>query len=189
MKSRRILAIAVVGAVLAAAPALAADDLSIFPDLIEDALYGTHGGEIVAHPLRSTFVRLVILFAAIIVPLNALMFRPLLRALEQRGERIEGARSRASALSKQADEVLGRYQAAVGAAQSQAEAVRRQALESARAEQARIGSDARAAAEREVAEARVGVAGALESARGALRGETQRLAQEVAAKVLGRPLA
>jgi F0F1-type ATP synthase membrane subunit b/b' len=189
MKTRRILALAAAGVVLAAGPALAADDLSIFPDLIEDALYGTHGGEIVANPLRSTFVRLVILFAAIIVPLNLLMFRPLLRALEQRGEKIEGARARASAVSKQAGEVLGRYEAAVGAARSQAETVRRQALESARVEQARIGAAARAAAEAEIAEARVGVAGALEAARVALRGETQRLAQEAAAKVLGRPLA
>ena len=189
MTSRRILALGALGSVLVAAPALAAGGLSIFPDLIEDALYGTHGGRIVANPLSSTFVQLVILFAAIIVPLNLLLFKPLLRTLELRGEKIEGARSRASAFSKQADEVLGRYEKAVGTARREAENLRRQALETARGEQARIGAEARRGAEQEVAQARAGVAGALATARAELRGETERLARDVAAKVLGRPLA
>lgn len=189
MTSRRTLAlVAAIGLVLAAAPAFAAGGLSIFPDLIEDALYGTHGGEILAHPLRSVWLQLVILFVAIVFPLNTLLFKPLLRTLEQRGEKIEGARSRASALSKQAEEVLGRYETAVGAARRDAENVRRQTLEGARTEQARIGAEARRAAEQEVAKARIGVAGAIEKARAALRGETERLAREVATKVLGRPL-
>jgi len=189
MTSRRILAVAAAAAVLVAAPAFAAGDLSIFPDLIEDALYGTHGGEILANPLRSTWLQLVLLFVVIVFPLNALLFKPLLRTLEQRGEKIEGARSRANTLSKQADEVFGRYEKAVAAARHEAENVRRQALEAARGEQARISADARGSAEREVAQARAGVASALDSARKALRGETERLAREVAAKVLGRPLA
>jgi F-type H+-transporting ATPase subunit b len=190
MISRRILALAAaVGVALAAAPAFAAGDLSIFPDLIEDALYGTHGGQLIANPLKSTWLQLVIVFVAIVYPLNALIFRPLLRTLELRGEKIEGARERAAAVSKQAGEVLTRYEGRVGAAQREAEGMRRQALETARRDQARIGADARAAAEREVADARAGVAGALDSARVALRGETERLARDVAAKVLGRPLA
>jgi len=188
MISRTTLALAAAVA-LVAIPAYAAGDLSIFPDLIEDALYGTYGGEIAAAPWRSTWLQLVVLFVAIVFPLNALLFQPLLRTLEQRGERIEGARSRASGLSKQADEVLGRYESAVFAARREAEGVRRAALETARSEQARIGAEARGSAEREVAAARAGVAGALASARGALRGDTERLAREVAEKVLGRALA
>jgi len=190
MTSRRTLALAAaLGLSLIAAPAFAAGDLSIFPDLIEDWLYGTHGGELVANPLRSTWLQLVILFVVIVFPLNALIFQPLLRALEQREEKIEGARSRASTLAKQADQVFGRYEAAVVAARRDAESVRRQALDAARGEQARISAAARRSAEHEVARARVGVAGALEAARAALRGETERLAREAAAKVLGRPLA
>jgi F-type H+-transporting ATPase subunit b len=189
MTRRRILALAPLGLLLAAAPASAAGGLSIFPDLIEDLLYGTHGGELVAAPWRSTWLQLVVLFVIVVFPLNALLFQPLLRSLERRGEKIEGARSRAATVSKQADEVLGRYESAVGEARKQAESVRRGMLESARQEQGRIGSAARASAEREVAKARIGVAGALASARTALRGDTERLAREVAAKVLGRPLA
>lgn len=186
---RRILALAPLGLLLAALPASAAGDLSIFPDLIEDAMYGTHGGELLAEPWRSTWLQLVALFVVIVFPLNALIFRPLLRTLEQRGEKIEGARSRAGAVSKQAEEVLGRYQSAVGLARREAEAIRRQALDGARQEQARIGSAARASAEREVASARQGVAGAVAEARSALRGDTERLAREAAGKLLGRPLA
>jgi F-type H+-transporting ATPase subunit b len=188
MTSRTILALAALGIALTAAPAFAAGDLSIFPDLIEDALYGTHGGEIAASPWKSTWLQLVVLFVVIVFPLNSLIFQPLLRTLEQRGEKIEGARGRANALTKQADEVLGRYETAVAAARREAEGVRRGALESARSEQARIGADARSEAEREVAQARAGVAGALANARAALRSETERLAREVASKVLGRSL-
>jgi F-type H+-transporting ATPase subunit b len=189
MTRRRILALAPLGLLLVAAPSLAAGDLSIFPDLIEDWMYGTHGGAIAGAPWRSAWLQLVVLFAILVFPLDRLLFRPLLRTLEQRGERIEGARSRASAVSKQADEVLGRYEAAVGVARKEAESIRRGALDAARQEQGKISSAARLAAEREVAKARQGVAGALESARAALRGETQRLAREAAARVLGRPLA
>ncbi len=189
MTSRRTLALVAIGIALIASPAVAAGDLSIFPDLIEDALYGTYGGEIAANPLRSTWLQLVLVFVVIVFPLNALLFRPLLRTLEQRGEKIEGARSRASALAKQANEVFGRYEAAVGVARRDAENVRRKTLETARSEQTRIGSAARSSAEREVAAARAGVAGAVDAARAALRDETERLAREVAAKVLGRPLA
>ena len=189
MTSRRTLALAAVGTLLVAAPALAAGDLSIFPDLIEDALYGTHGGQLVANPLRSTWLQLVILFVAIVFPLNALIFQPLLRTLALRGEKIEGARSRAGAVSKQANEVLGRYEAAVGAARRDAETARRQTLERTRSEQVSISTSARSGAEQEVARARAGVAAALQSARVELRSETERLAREVAAKVLGRPLA
>ena len=189
MTSRTILALAALGIALLAAPAFAAGDLSIFPDLLDDWLYQAHGGEIAAKPWTSVWLQLVVLFVVIVFPLNSLIFQPLLKTLEQRGEKIEGARSRASAITKQADEVLGRYEMAVGAARREAEGVRRSALESARTEQTRISADARSAAEREVAHARAGVAGALETARSALRSETERLAREVASKVLGRPLA
>jgi F-type H+-transporting ATPase subunit b len=188
MTSRRTFALVALGLALVAAPAYAAEGLSIFPDLIEDALYGTHGGALVAQPWKSTWLQLIALFVVIVFPLNALLFQPLLRTLAQRGERIEGARSRASAFSKQADEVLNRYETAVGGARREAESLRRQTLEVARGEQGRIGADARRAAEDEVARARVGVAGALENARASLRADTERLAREVAAKVLGRPL-
>lgn len=191
MTWRRILALAPLGLLLVAAPSLAAASLEIFPDVPP---YGSPWWDprnlfwwIVALP-TSTFGQLVILFAAIIWPLDKLLFRPVLRTLERRGEKIEGARQKASALSKQADDVLGRYEAAVGIARRDAESVRRSALEGARQEQARISGAARAAAEREVASARAGVAGALDSARASLRGETERLARDAAVQVLGRQL-
>ena len=188
MSLRTILALGALWISLAAAPAHAAGGLSIFPDLIEDWMYGTYGGEILAAPWRSAWLQLVVLFVAIVFPLNAWIFKPLLRTLEQRGEKIEGARNQASALSKQADEVRGRYEAAVASARRDAESVRRTALDGARQDQARISAAARTAAEREVAAARVSVAGALDSARVSLRGETERLARDAAAQVLGRPV-
>lgn len=165
-----------------AAPAHAAEGgLEIFPDIVP----------ILSDPLRwpeSHFVQLLIFFVLLIYPVNQLVLKPLLAVLEQRASRIEGARKRAAELGAQADTVLARYEAAVEQARKQADELRKTALEGARGDQVRIMGEARHGAEREVAAARSGVADAVAGARAALRGETESIAREVAARVLGRSL-
>jgi F-type H+-transporting ATPase subunit b len=124
----------------------------------------------------------------LIFPVHQLVLRPLLGVLDERSERIEGARKRAGEVGAQAETVLGRYREAVEQARKQAEELRKGTLEGARGDQARILSEARRAAEGEVSSARSGVADALASARAGLRGDTGALAREVAARVLGRAL-
>jgi F-type H+-transporting ATPase subunit b len=188
MTSRTMLALACTAALLGATPAFAEGGLQIFPDLIDDLMYGTYGGALVAAPWKSIWVQLIARFVALALVLNPLLFKPLLRLLDARGERIDGARERAGALTKQADAVLGRYESAIGTARREAEGVRRGALESARQEQARVTSAARGDAERALASARSDLASSVASARSALRGDGERLAREAAARVLGRPL-
>ena len=156
--------------VLSSSPAGAAEDgLSIFPD-----------------PLQ--LVILIAAFAALVVPVNALLVRPLLGTLAERGKRIEGARERAAELAKEADASLARHRSAIQAARAEAERERRAALATARGEQSRLTAQARAAAEREVERARGGIRAALAEARDALRRDTEVLARAAVASILGRPL-
>jgi F-type H+-transporting ATPase subunit b len=161
-----------------ATPAAAAEGgLQIFPDLF----VGTG-------PLQSRFLQLIVLFLLLIVPVNRLVLAPLLRVLEERAAHIEGTRKRASEVGTQADGALARYSAAVEGARKQAGELRKEALERARGDQVRILAEARHAAEGEVAAARSGMASALAEARRVLRAQSEGLAREAAARVLGRPL-
>jgi F0F1-type ATP synthase membrane subunit b/b' len=156
--------------VLVAAPAGAAEEgLSIFPD-----------------PLQ--LLVLIVSFAVLVVPVNALLVRPLLGTLAERGTRIEGARERAAELAREADASLARHRSALEAARAEAERERRGAVEAARGEQARLTAEARAASEREIERAREEIRDSLADARGALRRDAQVLAREAVARILGRPV-
>ena len=131
---------------------------------------------------------MIALFAALIVPVNALLFRPLLRALDLRSDRIVGTRERAEKLAASADEILARYEKAVSDVRVEAEQARRSELSNARSETAARTAAARADAEREIERARHEVSGALADARTRLRSEAEPLAREAASRVLGRTL-
>lgn len=163
-------------AIVLAGPAHAAEGgLQIFPDLF-----------LGASPLESRFLQLLVLFVLLIYPVNQLVLKPLLAVLEQRTSRIEGARKRAGEVGAQADVVLARYEEAVEQARKQADELRKAALEGARGDQARILGEARRGAEQQVVAARGNVASAVTAARNALREETESIARDVAARVLGR---
>ena len=75
---------AFLSATAAALPAAAADELVLIPDY---ALFGLIGGE---EGIGMLWV-MVALFVVLIFPLNALMFKPIFRALDARMDRIAGA--------------------------------------------------------------------------------------------------
>jgi F-type H+-transporting ATPase subunit b len=151
-------------------PAAAAEgELSIFPDGVHLAI-------------------LIVAFLGLVFPVNALLVRPLLRTLEERAQRIEGARDRAAELSRQADESLARHRSAIEAARGEAERERRAALEAARREQTRLTQQARAAAEQEIERARAGIRAILAEVRDQLRRDSELLARQAVARILGRPV-
>jgi F-type H+-transporting ATPase subunit b len=127
-------------------------------------------------------------FAILVFPMNALVFRPLFRVLDERRERIEGATRRADKLESEADQVLARYRESVAQAREEAEVERRRELDAARSEHAALATDARARAEREAERARAEISKAFEDARDGLRGSAEALAREAAERVLGRSL-
>lgn len=167
---RRVLAWAVallLGVV--ATPAQAAAGLSLFPQW-------------------GLLVVLLVGFVILVFPLNALIFKPLFRVLEEREERIEGARARAAELEGNAEELLNRYRAAIAEVRETCERDRRAQLEAARGEQSELTDAARSEAETVLAAGRVDLDQWLGDARTTLRGDAEPLAQLAAEQVLGRSL-
>jgi F-type H+-transporting ATPase subunit b len=162
-------AIAGLGAALAARPAWASGGIEIMPDW----------------PLLGI---LLVAFALLTWPVNALIFRPLFRVLDERERRIEGARERAREVDAQAGAVLARYEEAVARARDEAAAERRTRLDATREEEKEAAAAAREAAEGQIDSARREIAEALREARAGLRPRAEALAREAAERILGRGL-
>ena len=168
-RSRKILLV-VPGLLIAPATASAAEGLEIFPDFQQLAI-------------------LIVLFAALVYPVNAWLVRPLLRVLEDREERIDGARDRAARVTERAEESLSRYRADIDTAKAEAEQQRRRLVEEARDEQTQLTRAARSEAEQRIEAARAEVGSALGQARTSLRGDAEVLARQAVERILGRAVA
>lgn len=145
-------------------------------------------GNLVLFPDPVMLVLLIVIFLALIYPVNALIFKPIFKVLDERDAKITGTREKAERLFAEADEVLTRYEGSVREVRVEAEQARKQVLVGARDAGATRTSEARTAAEGEVTRARAEIAGALDGARGELRVQSEGLAREVAAQALGRAL-
>jgi F-type H+-transporting ATPase subunit b len=170
-RQRRVAALTALSVSLGAQRALAAEgaSLSLVPD-------------------PTQLLPLIALFALLVVPVNALIFRPIFRVLDAREEKSSGTRKRADRLEREATSTLESYERQVGEVRLEAESGRREKLESARAEGAEHLARARADAESELERARSEIASAARGARDRLRQQAEDLAGEAAARVLGRPL-
>ena len=154
---------------LAALPARASDTLELMPDLWVTAV-------------------LMVVFVGLIFPLNSLIFRPLMRVMDERDEKIDGAKTRAGQVQSQAQEALDRYEESIRSAHEAANAERRRRLDVARGEMQSITRDAKAAAAIDLGRAREDLADSLDGARETLRGSAQELATLAAERILGRSL-
>lgn len=168
--SRRLaLASLPIGSLLLVAPAQAAGDLVLIPNLPLAAVLG-------------------VLFVALILPLNALIFKPIFSALDERSSRIQGARERATHIQSESDSALGRYEESIREARAGADVGRKAQIAEARVEQVSVASQARAEAERQVEQARAELERSLTDARETLRADSQQLARVAAERILGRDL-
>jgi len=153
----------------------------------QPALAAGGGIEILPDPWK--LLALIVLFALVVVPVNRLILQPLLSVLDERAERIEGARARAASVGQEADRVLERYEAAVARAREEGEAERRRIVDEARHAETRTLARERGDAEHQLEQARDEIAKALEDARTHLRTTAEDLARQAAERVLGRRLA
>lgn len=154
---------------LVAAPAHASDSLELMPDFVVTGI-------------------LLVAFILLIGPLNALIFRPLLKVMDAREDRIAGARARAGHVEGQASETLERYEEAILGAREEAVTHRRQQLGAARADLLQTTRSAKEEAERELSQAREELDASIGDARESLRASAQELAKISAERVLGRSL-
>ena len=161
--------IAAAAVLLAPSLAFAAADFKIFPD----------PGHMAVN---------MVIFAALIWPVNKLLIQPLLRVIETREERTVGALQQAAQYGDEATSARTDLEGQLRAARTAAAEVRAGVLAEAESqEQALIGA-ARETAAATVKEVRDSVAQELGSARDALRAQAGELAQVAASRILGRSL-
>jgi F-type H+-transporting ATPase subunit b len=142
--------------------------------------------ELVLIPEIRTLVVLIIGFVILIPIVNNLIVKPVYAVLDERQEKIAGARKRAESLEASANDVLSRYQASVREVREEAERMRRGQLDAARSEHAQITGRARAEAEREIEQSQGELRASLEQARDGLRTSAEELARQAAERILGR---
>ena len=131
---------------------------------------------------------LMLLFVALIFPLNKILFQPLLKAIEEREARIDGARTRAAKLDEEARSIVDNYEATVRTAREEANQERKNLLEGARQERTTQLDQERQQAEQQLEQARSAIDESLEQARSNMRGEAEALAAAAAENILGRSL-
>jgi F-type H+-transporting ATPase subunit b len=131
---------------------------------------------------------LIVLFALLMFPVNALLFKPIFQVLDAREERTSGTRKRAEKVMKKAEETLADYERAVREVRAESEQARKREATAARQENSTVVDAARAESESNLERARTELAAALEQSRQTLNTKARGLADEAASRVLGRPL-
>lgn len=127
-------------------------------------------------------------FFILLVLLNFLLYRPLIRIMEERRQKTEGGHQHARDLEKQIQTRMEAYREKLQEAKTSASEERSALRAAAAEEEASIISDAQKKSSAQVKSVRDKVASEAQQARESLRGQAEGLAQQVASKVLGRSL-
>lgn len=125
-------------------------------------------------------------FLLLMYLLNRILFRPMLRVLEERRERTEGRRKQADQLDSEAQALWDDYQKRIHAAKADADRTRSQLIRQGEVERERLLEAATAESDKAVAQVRARLRGEAEEARRALRAQAAQLAESVAQRILGR---
>lgn len=138
------------------------------------------GAEIVSSAI------ILVTFLLLMAYLNVVLFRPMLRYLDEREAKTHGAVDEAKALEEEAAKALAAYESRVAAARAEAQADNAAARKRAADEEQALLERARAHANRRIAEIERDVEAATEQARAALGVHAREMARAIAEKVLGR---
>ena len=149
---------------------------------------GAASGNLELIPVFHQLLVLLVGFLLLIPIVTRLIVRPVYAVIDERADRIAGARARAEALETNATEALGRYEAGLRAVREENDRHRSEHVGAARAEQQEITASAREEADREIERSLSELTTSLESARTGLRATAEELAREAAERILGRPL-
>ncbi|HLU68869.1 MAG TPA: ATP synthase F0 subunit B [Kofleriaceae bacterium] len=143
----------------------------------------------VEHPLididHTVWIQLA-LFLLVALIGSRLLFRPYLKMRDERTAGIEGARDEGARLSAEADARLAHYESQLQAARARAQDERRKVRAEAAAHQREAVERARAEAAAAFEQARARVVRETEAARAQLMPRASQIADELAAKLLGR---
>jgi F-type H+-transporting ATPase subunit b len=155
---------------------------SLFPSSRQLAMSGSP----IELDLSNIVVFQIVIFVALILILKPLLFDPMLKVFALREERTEGARDTARELEEQAGELLTRYEAELTRV-NQAAAQERDRLRAETAKlETQILNEARAATTKIVDEGRRRIETEINAIRFELGKQSERLASDIATRVLGR---
>ena len=136
--------------------------------------------------LDPTFLAQFILFATFIVVLRPLLFDPLLKVFEERERRTEGAKQLAREMDAKAGELSQRYEAELDKVRREANLEREKLRKETKEIEAKIMAEARADATRILESGKARIAAEVDQMRRELADGQPALAQQIAARVLGR---
>lgn len=136
---------------------------------------------------KSVFVQMA-LFGLLIVVLDPLLFRPLLRLFALREQRTDGARAEARSMQERAAELLANYESEVTRIKATASAERDALRRETAALEASMLAEARAAADLVLAEGRKHIESDIARVRDDLQAKRDELIRGIGARVLGREL-
>jgi F-type H+-transporting ATPase subunit b len=127
-------------------------------------------------------------FLIALVGLHFIIFKPMLKYLEEREQSVARDRSAATGLQEQVQQKVAALEDKLTVARAEANAERVRLREQIREEEQTILERARERADVMVSEARTEIAAEREAASRTLRAETEALSQAIAKSVLGRPV-
>ena len=131
----------------------------------------------------------IILFVALWLILNKILFQPYLQLLEERERRTIGAEHDSADLEHEGARLRAQYEAKIAQAQTAAYAAKDAILQEARQQREKILGQARAAAASKLEQARREISLALEKEKALAAAEAATVAGEMVSKVLGRKVA
>ena len=136
--------------------------------------------------LDGTLVLQFVNFMILMVVLNALLFKPLRAALKARKETIEGSKAKVQDIDEQVQAQIARYEAQLQEARQQGGQERSALRKTGQEEEVRILGDANRSAAEKLQSITAQIQEEADSARQALRHDTEALAKEHAGQVHGR---
>lgn len=131
----------------------------------------------------------IILFVALWLILNKILFQPYLQLLEERERRTIGAEHDSADLEHEGARLRAQYEEKIAQAQTAAYAAKDAILQEARQQREKILGQARAEAASKLEQARREISLALEKEKALAAAETATVAGEMVSKVLGRKVA
>lgn len=131
----------------------------------------------------SYFVQLVV-FLVFLVLMNFLLFKPLLRVLDERKKRTEGTREEAHDKAEEAKRLVAEYEQKLAAAMAQGAALRAELRDAATVEAQKTVSEARSECDKQVSTGSSAAHSEYDKASAGVSTEAQPLAEAIAARLL-----
>ncbi|MFQ5457722.1 MAG: ATP synthase F0 subunit B [Myxococcota bacterium] len=128
----------------------------------------------------------IALFLILIWAMNALLFRPALRVLEERDRQIAGGRAKAAALEAEVSSAMETYARGIREARAEGERVRARLVQEAASEEARIAEEGRAQTAESARSIRAEITRESAEARADLETRVREFAAMIAERALGR---